>query len=205
MSPTQSLSATEAGTILGTAAYMSPEQARGKTVDHRTDIWSYGIILYELLTGLRPLLGDTINDTLAAVILKSRICRPSVRIRRAKNCAVCSSNACAATLSSASAMSHARKQLETMGALGHQCCIAITPHSNCDPNSAGCFGGRSRTVHVLGYRGRDPNRSRGSCSIAGWQRDRDGHLQPEVRQAASWCARFLLRKAVMPRRRVQKH
>src|SRR5205085_11175606 len=70
MSPTQSLTATEAGTILGTAAYMSPEQARGKTVDHRADIWAYGVILYELLTGRRPLRGgETVNDMLAAVIL----------------------------------------------------------------------------------------------------------------------------------------
>ena len=53
-SPTVTLSATEAGTILGTASYMAPEQAQGKTPDRRSDIWSFGVIVYELVTGKRP-------------------------------------------------------------------------------------------------------------------------------------------------------
>ncbi|HWC95537.1 MAG TPA: protein kinase, partial [Candidatus Sulfopaludibacter sp.] len=71
ISPTLSLAMTQAGLILGTAAYMSPEQARGKPVDKRSDIWAYGVILYELLTG-RHLYGggETLTDTLAAVVLK---------------------------------------------------------------------------------------------------------------------------------------
>ncbi len=70
LSPTLSLGMTEAGTILGTAAYMSPEQARGKPVDKRADIWAFGVVLYELLTGRRPFSGDTMTDTLAAVVLE---------------------------------------------------------------------------------------------------------------------------------------
>ena len=67
-SPTISRMATQAGIILGTAAYMSPEQAKGKTVDRRTDIWAFGCVLYEMLTGKMAFSGETVTDTLAAVI-----------------------------------------------------------------------------------------------------------------------------------------
>src|SRR6266852_677054 len=69
-SPTVTLGATVAGTIMGTAAYMAPEQARGKRVDKRADIWSWGVVLYELLTGERMFQGEDAADTLAAVIHK---------------------------------------------------------------------------------------------------------------------------------------
>src|SRR5262249_51477578 len=63
-----SLAATQAGGILGTAAYMSPEQARGKEADKRSDIWAFGVVLYELLTGKRLFEGETISDVLAGVL-----------------------------------------------------------------------------------------------------------------------------------------
>ena len=61
-------SGTADGVILGTAAYMSPEQARGRPVDKRTDIWAFGCVLYEMLTGRRAFLGETLTDTLGAVL-----------------------------------------------------------------------------------------------------------------------------------------
>ena len=67
-SPTLSRHATEAGIILGTAAYMSPEQARGKTIDKRADIWSFGVVMFEMLSGRRLFQGETASDTLAAVL-----------------------------------------------------------------------------------------------------------------------------------------
>ncbi len=69
-SPTLSMHATQPGIILGTAAYMAPEQARGKTVDKRADIWAFGIVVFEMVTGRRAFEGDDISVTLASVLMK---------------------------------------------------------------------------------------------------------------------------------------
>jgi Tol biopolymer transport system component len=90
LSPTITAAMTQAGTILGTAAYMSPEQARGRFVDHRSDIWAMGVIFFEMLTGQRLYAGETITDVLAAVItiepdldrLPASVSEPSRRLLR---------------------------------------------------------------------------------------------------------------------------
>src|SRR5208282_2466962 len=69
-SPTLTISPTRAGMILGTAGYMSPEQARGKPVDKRADIWAFGVVFFEMLTGKPLFEGETVSDTLAQVLTK---------------------------------------------------------------------------------------------------------------------------------------
>ena len=68
MSPTLSIHATQAGVILGTAAYMSPEQAAGKAVDKRSDLWAFGVVLTEMLTGRQVFAGETVSHVLASVL-----------------------------------------------------------------------------------------------------------------------------------------
>ncbi len=67
-SPTLTSPPTRAGVLLGTAAYMSPEQARGKPLDKRTDIWSFGCVMYEVLTGKKAFGGETVSDTIGAIM-----------------------------------------------------------------------------------------------------------------------------------------
>lgn len=66
--PTAAFHATETGLVFGTAPYMSPEQLRGKVVDRRTDIWAFGCVVYEVLTGRMPFRGDSVSDTVAAIL-----------------------------------------------------------------------------------------------------------------------------------------
>jgi len=66
-SPTMSVG-TQAGVLLGTAAYMAPEQARGKSVDRRADIWAFGVVLFEMLTGRQMFAGETVSDTIARIL-----------------------------------------------------------------------------------------------------------------------------------------
>ena len=70
VSPTLSYMATRAGTILGTAAYMSPEQARGRPIDRRTDIWAFGCVLYEMLAGKQAFPAETISDAIAGILAR---------------------------------------------------------------------------------------------------------------------------------------
>jgi Tol biopolymer transport system component/predicted Ser/Thr protein kinase len=82
-SPTISMAATQAGVILGTAAYMSPEQARGKPIDKRADIWAFGVVLYELLTGKRLFQGEDLTETVASVVKdEPRLDRAPPQVRR---------------------------------------------------------------------------------------------------------------------------
>jgi Tol biopolymer transport system component len=69
-SPTLTARATQIGVILGTAAYMSPEQAKGRTVDRRADIWAFGVVVFEMLTGKRGYQAEDVSDTLAAVLTR---------------------------------------------------------------------------------------------------------------------------------------
>ncbi len=69
-SPTLTMNASRIGMVMGTAGYMSPEQAKGKTVDRRTDIWSFGVVLYEMVTGKRLFAGEDVGDLLAAIVLQ---------------------------------------------------------------------------------------------------------------------------------------
>ena len=77
--------ATAAGVILGTAAYMSPEQVRGRPADKRADIWAFGAVLYELLTGRRPFDADDASDTLAFVLTKEPDWTAVARLRRPRS------------------------------------------------------------------------------------------------------------------------
>src|ERR1700676_2869101 len=82
-SPTLTMRATQAGMIMGTAAYMAPEQARGQRVDKRADIWAFGVVLYEMVTGRQLFQGGTVSDILAVVLTKEpELERVPAKVRR---------------------------------------------------------------------------------------------------------------------------
>ena len=70
LSPTLTAAATQMGVIMGTAAYMSPEQAKGKTVDKRSDVWAFGAVLFEMVTGQRAFAGGDVSEVLASVLAR---------------------------------------------------------------------------------------------------------------------------------------
>ena len=88
-SPTISAVATQLGIILGTAAYMSPEQARGKAVDRRADIWAFGVLLFEMLAGQQLYDGETTTDILARVIERGVGVHPNLSVSVASKPRLC--------------------------------------------------------------------------------------------------------------------
>ena len=112
---------TGVGVILGTAAYMSPEQARGKPVDRRTDIWAFGAVLYEMLTGQRAFPGDDVSITLASVLMKEPEwgalpagCTPTL-IVYLKRCLYKDSNSASVTCTTCAWRSRARSRRKQGG------------------------------------------------------------------------------------------
>ena len=85
--------ATGQNVIMGTTSYMSPEQASGQQLDKRTDIWSFGVVLYEMLTGANPFAGETVSDSVGAVLHKEIDLGAPCPNRRRRVRAVCSSAA----------------------------------------------------------------------------------------------------------------
>ena len=79
-SPTRTGEMTSTGVILGTAAYMSPEQARGQVMDKRTDIWAFGCVLFEMLTGEKAFVGETASDTMAAILKEQPDWKSAARV-----------------------------------------------------------------------------------------------------------------------------
>jgi serine/threonine protein kinase len=156
--------APQAGLILGTAAYMSPEQARGKAVDRRADIWAFGVVLFEMLTGRKLFDGETVSDVLAAVLTREpHLGEAAERRPRVATAPPAASAASSATRSCACATSGRRGSASTRSSPAAwrkappKGCLTRGPHGRAQ--AAGCPG-RSRR-----WRWRSPSPSR--PSIAG--------------------------------------
>ena len=115
-SPTLSMAATQMGVILGTAGYMSPEQARGKAVDKRADIWAFGVVFYELLMGKRLFQGEDVSHTMAAVIMQE----PNLDAWFRSRCGSCCSGVWRRTRRSGCGISAFEPPLEPAGAAGRR-------------------------------------------------------------------------------------
>ena len=158
-SPTIAVAATHAGMILGTASYMSPEQARAVPADRRADIWSFGTILYEMLAGRRAFLGETVAETLAKLL------------EREPDWSLLPATTPPADQDAARALPG---QEPTPAAAGHRRCAARSRGDAPEPGAAAIEGGRAG-----GGADRDPAR-RDRAHAAGWG-SRCGRSSPPAR------------------------
>jgi serine/threonine protein kinase len=135
-SPTLTAIGTQAGMILGTASYMSPEQARGMSGDHRSDIFSFGVVLYEMLTGRQPFQGETVSDVLASVLARE----PDLATLP-DDCSPRLTELVARCLEK-----HPKRRWQAMGDVRHELeVIARNPRRSVEPLVAGSSGTQAQT------------------------------------------------------------
>ena len=157
--PTVAIDGTQEGVIAGTAAYMSPEQARGKAVDKRTDIWAFGCVVYEMLTARPAFRGETASDTIAAILehepdwsalpartpasIRRLIQRclekdPKRRVRDIGDARIDIEEALGAGASPAVAASDSRRRQDSEAGAGEACCCLQAPRSSSASRARSC-------------------------------------------------------------------